>query len=276
MTFTPEQISTLNEILDSKLSALANQIAESHNKGMSGLAKRLVADEIPKAIDSRFSAFEDKITPYFDEGNQRSLISSEMDSLLERLALAESSDDEDKKTKPAIVEEDIRSNPLYKQLEQRVEASERMAAEERKSRETIAEQQRVTAMKADVVKTLQGKVRPGTENELLTLLETSGLLVEDKVNNRYLVKGKDRFDIESSLPPEEVLPQIIASKFPHYQEARPGTGTSATPSGANSVPPQGRYYDGGNRLPTEQELNEAAKDPAKFQTLLKEAEAALR
>ena len=80
-----------------------------------------------------------------------------------------------------------------------------------------------------------GTIRPNTEEDLLTLLEKRGLLVED--NDRLFIKGVDKFGDATKTEIKDVLPKMLETNFAHFAVPRGGTGTDGT-TGIRSTPSQ--------------------------------------
>lgn len=289
MSFTEEQ----NKALDDKLSSLSDkmlsQLTETMNKSLSGMAKRLLVDEVPKAIQSQFTPIEEKLNSLnFNESQYRQLLRSEMDSWLEELNKQASSETQGEKGEtsasssgnnvpeiPALTE--LR-NQLAEQakiadaMKQRVEAAEKSAQEERKIRETLAEQQRLAGMEDKVLSALRDKVRSNTERQLLTLMKNDGLLVEDKENNQFLIKSKDEYGLDTTVAIEKALTDIVKQHYPHFEEVRPGTGTGAMPGNRDSGSSVSGKWFNANRTPDAQ----AMLDPNNLKEMLAELDAQIK
>lgn len=283
--FSEEQ----NKALDDKLEALSGkmlkELGETVNKAMSGMAKRLIVDEVPKAIASQFGTFEEKLSSLqYDENKQRQLLRTEMDAWLEELNKQAADEEETEKkssgknnnSKPDNSQPYNELNTRFaeqvktlEQMKQRLEAAEKIAATERENREKIAAEQRVSAMEEKVLQQLRGKVRPNTEKQLLTLLKQEGKLVEDSENNQYLLKGKDEYGIDANVGIDKALPDLIRANYPHFEDVRPGTGTSASAGSNNgNIPSGGKWFAGG----TMPEVS-AMLDPNNLQEMLREMDA---
>lgn len=249
------------------------------------MAKRLIVDEVPKAIASQFAPLDEKLSSLqFDEGKQRQLLRSEMDSWLEALNKQAESEtesgsksEEDKTIEiPALAE--LRKQlseqaKIAEQMKQRVDAAEKLAADERSIREKIADQQRVAGMEEKVLQELRGKVRPNTERQLLALLRNDGMLVEDKENNQFLLKSKDEYGLDTNVGIPKAIPDIIRQNYPHFEEVRPGTGTSAMPGSRDSgVTSGGKWFGNGTQAPS----TEAMLDPNNRAEMMRELDTQLK
>lgn len=293
--FTEDQ----ERVLQEKLDAMSAKILEQFNNGLSGLAKRLTADELPKAISGQISPFQQQFNSFqealnklqpFDEAKVAQIVRAQFDSLLEELAEEEekaslSSEKGGKgnssANNPAIAELQRQMEDLTKQyssqLEQmklQVEAARKAAETERQTRERLAEEARMQKLDDSILDALRGKVRSGTERELLTLMKASGILEEDKEKNMFVIQVDDEFGLKTTKPAVEVLDSVIANRWSHYQDRRPGTGTGATP------PTQGGYTPGnsnlkyarvqGDRITLDDRVLEEAAREGKLDDLLKE------
>jgi hypothetical protein len=298
--FSEEQNKALDEKLTSLGEKLLTQLGETMNKSLSGMAKRLIVDEVPKAIANQFAPLEEKLNGLqFDEDKQRSLLRSEMDGWLEELNKQATLEDQgseteseaegkkggkkgEKQATERVVEaaalQDLRNQiaeqtKVAEAMKQRVEAAEKQAADERRVRETIAEQQRLAQMDEKVLQELRGKVRPNTERQLLTLLKNDGILVEDKDKNEFLIKTKDEYGLDTMLGISAAAADIIRQNYPHYEDVRPGTGTSAMPGGRESgTSSHGKWFDGGSKMPEIQDM----LDPNNLTEMMKELDAAMK
>jgi hypothetical protein len=287
MSFTEEQ----NKALDDKLSALSDKmlghLTETMNKSLSGMAKRLLVDEVPKAIQSQFAPIEEKLNSLnFNENQHRQLLRSEMDSWLEELnkqAANENTGGDNSAAGNTNTPTDIPAlNELRNQLaeqakiadamKQRVEAAEKVAADERKVRETLAEQQRLAGMDDKVLSSLRGKVRNNTERQLLALLKNDGLLIEDKENSQFLVKSKDEYGLDINVPVEAALGDLVKQHYPHFEEVRPGTGTGAMPGSSTSTSSMSGKWFGSNRAPDAS----AMLDPNNLKEMLAELDSQIK
>jgi hypothetical protein len=100
---------------------------------------------------------------------------------------------------------------------------------------TLREADRQTKMRSEVLNVMRGlgAIRPNTEEDLLTLLEKRGLLVEE--GDRLFVKGIDKFNEPTKLDFKDVLPKMLESDFAHFAVPRGGTGTDGT-TGTRTAP----------------------------------------
>ena len=94
-------------------------------------------------------------------------------------------------------------------------------------REAAERQLKMRSEALDLMRGL-GAIRPNTEKDLLTLLESRGMLIED--GDRYVVKGPDKFGEPTKLELKDILPKMLESDFAHFAVPRGGTGTDAAPS----------------------------------------------
>ena len=90
---------------------------------------------------------------------------------------------------------------------------------------SLRETDRQTKMRGEVLNAMRGlgAIRPNTEEDLLTLLEKRGLLVEE--GDRLFVKGVDKFGDPIKTEFKDILPKML--------ETDGTTGTRATPSQYN-------------------------------------------
>lgn len=223
--FTPEQEKFLKELIDGN----SKQIADQFNNALSGLAKRLTVDEIPKAVGAQITPLLEKLDG-LGEDKLGAVVKNQFDALLEEL-----SKQEPQPEKPAG--ESDANNVAITQLQQQiqdlnkqVEAAKKMAGEERKIREKLTEESRMQGLDNSILDAMRGKVKSGTERELLTLIKASGLLIEDKEANQFVAEMADEFGLKTRKPATEVLGDLIAQRWGHYQDVRGGTGVGAAPA----------------------------------------------
>lgn len=137
-------------------------------------------------------------------------------------------------------------NQIKQQLEERDKETQSLREAERKSR-----------MRNDVLAQMRGlgTVRPNTEEDLLTLLEKRGLIVED--GDRFFVKSTDKFGGQVNAEFKDILPRMLESDFAHFAVPRGGTGTDGQPG---NRAPQASQYNFGSM--TAQEIYDTYnKDP---------------
>ena len=117
---------------------------------------------------------------------------------------------------------------VKKDYEGKLTAVQQQLDERDKETKALREADRQTKMRGEVLNTMRGlgTVRPNTEEDLLTLLEKRGLLVED--GDRYFVKGPEKFGEPTKAEFKEVLPKMLETDFAHFAVPRGGTGTDGT------------------------------------------------
>jgi chromosome segregation ATPase len=120
-------------------------------------------------------------------------------------------------------------NEIKKDYEGKLTGLQTQLDERDKETKTLREADRQTKMRTEVLNIMRGlgTVRPSTEEDLLTLLEKRGLLIEE--NDRYFVKGMDKFNEPTKLDVKDILPKMLESDFAHFAIPRGGTGTDGTP-----------------------------------------------
>ncbi|HEY9643317.1 MAG TPA: hypothetical protein V6C57_22705 [Coleofasciculaceae cyanobacterium] len=241
--FTPEQEAALN----TKFEQLAEKMATQFNNSLSGLAKRLTTDEFPKAISSHLAPLQEQFAPLqeklssfqgFDETRLANLVRSQFDTLLEDLA----NEEDTSPTAPANAQSDAAIADLRKQMEalntqytgqieamkSQVDIARKAAETERETRERLAAEARMQKLDNTILDSMRGKVKSGTERELLTLMKQSGLLKEE--GDTFVVDAQDEFGLATTKPIADAIGDLIAERWTHYQDTRPGTGTGATPT----------------------------------------------
>lgn len=116
------------------------------------------------------------------------------------------------------------------ELKKQVAKTEEMYKQERKQREETERAAKQSKMREEVLTAMRSNasLRPGTERQLLVLMEQEGLLTEHE--GRYYVKGKDRFGDPINQELSEVLPTLLEKDYAHFAAARPGSGTGTSTS----------------------------------------------
>ncbi|MBO3459958.1 hypothetical protein G7B40_040235 [Aetokthonos hydrillicola Thurmond2011] len=126
---------------------------------------------------------------------------------------------------------------IKKDYESKLTALQTQLDERDKETKALREADRQTKMRTDVLNTMRGlgTVRPNTEEDLLTLLEKRGLLVEE--GDRLFVKGVDKFGDATKAEFKDILPKMLETDFAHFAVPRGGTGTDGAP-GNRATPSQ--------------------------------------
>ena len=265
--FTPEQEKFLRELMTES----GKQTADQFNNALSGLAKRLIVDELPKAVNAQLSPISDQLKG-LSKDELGGVVKAQFDSLLEELA----KQGEGETIAPAANLESGAIAELKKQIEdmgKMLDSTRKIAETERKTREKLSEEARLQGLDDTVLDSLRGKVKPGTERELLTLIKSAGLLVENKEANRFEVELPDEFGLASRKPAVEAIGDIVARRWAHYQDSRPGTGTGAAPSAGQSGGGSAQlkhFRNQGNGLTLDDATLEEAASSGKLDELIKE------
>lgn len=224
MSFTPEQQAFLREMFEGHTKTV--------NDTLNGFAKRFTGSVIPEAIDAKLNPIAERLNGFSEESLGK-VVSTQFSAMLEELAKQEqAAATEPGKAGAAGGADDPALAELRAQLEKTqkdAEDARKLAQEERKIRQKLAEDSRIQGLDNAVLDALRGKVKAGTERELLTLLKAGNLLQEDKENNRFVVEMPDEYGIATRKPATEAIADLIAQRYSHYQELRPGTGTGGSP-----------------------------------------------
>jgi hypothetical protein len=268
MSFTPEQQQFLKELVEGN----NKQITDQFNSALSGLAKRLTVDEIPKAIGAQVSPLLEKLEG-LNENKLGAVVKAQFDTLLEELAKQEEAGGTEK---PAE-ENNGAITQLQQQIEEmkkQVDAAKKIAETERKTREKLTEESRLQGLDNALLDAMRGKVKPGTERELLTLIKSANLLIEDKEANQFVTEVPDEFGLKTRKPVAEVLGDLIAQRWSHYQDVRPGTGVGAAPTSTQTASTSSNLkhfkVQEGNKLALDDAALEAAARNGKLDDILQE------
>jgi phage shock protein A len=184
---------------------------------------------IPRQLDERFN----NIKPSLD--------------YLEQLKKAQETDPKDKtKPKDKIEPVDIEAlrasilSEVKQEYEGKLTAVQQQLDERDKETKALREAERQTKMRNEVLNTMRGlgTVRPNTEEDLLTLLEKRGLLVEE--GDRLFVKDVDKFGDVIKSEFKDILPKMLETDFAHFAVPRGGTGTDGGP-GTRATPSHSQY-----------------------------------
>lgn len=173
-----------------------------------------LSNSIPQQFEDRFA----KINPSLDFLSQLKA-EAEAEEKPEAETKAKKDNSKDKgETEQLRKEYETRFINLQKQLEERDTEAKALRDADRKSR-----------MRQDVLNQMRGgNLRPNTEEDLLTLLEKRGLVVEQ--DDKYFIKSTDKFGGQINAEFKDILPKMLESDFAHFSVPRGGTGTDATPA----------------------------------------------
>ena len=120
----------------------------------------------------------------------------------------------------------------FAQLQQQLEARD---IETQK----LKEADRQNRMRADALSEMRslGTIRANTEEDLLTLLEKRGLVVEK--DDKLFIKTQGKYGEILNTPFSDVLPKMLENDFAHFSTPRSGSGTDGQKS---SRTPQANTY----------------------------------
>lgn len=286
--FSEEQAKQMQQMLDSAAQMYVQKTTEAISQYSQNLEKKL-----PQIIDARLGELDtrivEKFTPLIDPENQRSLIQETLDRYLQQLA-EESEDEEDDDNSEAgqrqVARESQAIVEMRKQMQEqakafeamknRVQEAEKRAEEERRQRDEMARQQKTQQLEESVLEQIRGRVRPGTERQLLTLLKTDGILKEDPETGQVFLKARNEYGIEDEFPVDKAIQDVVKERYPHYEDVRPGTGTGAVPASFRSSSPpsaiadanaEARYFNVRNGRAS---IDDSTLDTANFQDILKD------
>jgi hypothetical protein len=242
MPLDPEILAAIQEAIKSTIPAVIGEVIKPLSEGLEKVqydngklteALTGLSTSIPSQLDERFGA----INPTLEFLNE-----------LRKEAEAEQQQQPPKQSKSEQLKQeyDAQLAQIRQQLEERDKETQSLREADRKSR-----------MRNDVLGQIRGlgTVRPNTEEDLLTLLERRGLIVED--GDKFFVKSTDKFGGQVNAEFKDFLPKILESDFAHFAVPRGGTGTDGQPG--NRAPQTSRYNFGGM---TAQEIYDSySKDP---------------
>jgi hypothetical protein len=150
-----------------------------------------------------------------------------LDSIIEEAEDFDYDEDDDED------EYDEAPDAKYLELERAFSKMQAEAEAEKKMRADLEAKQKHNATVSAALETLQksGKVR--NPKQLLTLLQSDGVVKEE--NGELIATSKDKYGRTQvvSLADEDFLGNLLSSDdYAHFANARPGTGTGATPGNA--------------------------------------------
>lgn len=286
--FSEEQAKQMQQMLDSAAQMYVQKTTEAISQYSQTIEKRL-----PQIIDARLSDLDNRIvekfTPLVDPENQRTLIQETLDRYLQQLA-EESEDEDEGEASDAgqrqVVRESQAIAEMRKQMQEqakafesmknRVQEAEKRADEERRQRDEMARQQKTQQLEESVLEQIRGRVRPGTERQLLTLLKTDGVLKEDPETGQVFLKARNEYGIEDDFPVDKAIQDVVKERYPHYEDVRPGTGTGAVPASFRSSSPPSAIADANaetrlfNVRNGRASIDDSTLDTANFQDILKD------
>ena len=114
---------------------------------------------------------------------------------------------------------ELRFEQLRKELEARDLEAQKLRESERQIR-----------IRTDILNQMRGlgTIRPNTEEDLLTLLEKRGLVVEN--GDKLFIRSQDKYGGQINAEFKDVLPKLLETDFAHFAVPRGGTGTDGQPT----------------------------------------------
>lgn len=229
MSLEPEILAAIQEAIKGTITEVVKPLSEQlekvqYDNGKLTEALTGLSTSIPSQLDERFGA----INPTLEFLNE-----------LRKEAEAEQQEKTKKQSEIdaalALAKQDYDNQlaQIRQQLEERDKETQSLRDADRKSR-----------MRNDVLAQMRSlqTVRPNTEEDLLTLLEKRGLIVED--GDKFFVKSTDKFGGQINAEFKDILPKMLESDFAHFAIPRGGTGTDGQPG--NRTQPTTSQYDFGS------------------------------
>jgi len=198
MPLDPETIAAIQQAIKDVVPAVVAEsvkpISEQlelvqHNNAKLAESVSGLSQSIPEQIDGKFSA----ITPKLD--------------YLEQLKLKQESEEADKPKKQTEIQKAI--SEVSGQYEQQLSQFRQELEAEKAEAAKLRESDRQSRMRNDVLATMRGmkSIIPGTEEQVLILLESQGLIVED--GDKLRIKTEDRFKQPVNADFGEALPLML-------------------------------------------------------------------
>ena len=205
----------LTSVFGETVKPLTEQLeAQQHSSKKLSEAFTALSNSIPELLDERLK----DIKPSLDFISE---VRKEYEAEKDNPTPGDKSDTD--KLRASIIAEIKQENEekitlLQKQLDERDTETKKLREADRQAK-----------MRGEVLNVMRGlgAVRPNTEEDLLTLIEKRGLLVED--GDRYFVKGPEKFGEATKIELKEILPKMLENDFAHFAVPRGGTGTDGSP-----------------------------------------------
>lgn len=260
---TPED---LKQITDSITEKLKSSIVDD--------VRTIVTEVVDARVNPLVEEQEEFFTRFTEQYNPEKLTDSFIDNLIaeadelqtddedeEESDYSEYADDEDdddyETPSNKLSQQEIATMRENEALKARLEALEKQNAEN-------ARRAQLKELEANALSVLSGKVIPGTEKQVITLLTAQGLVQED--GNGYVVTTRDRLG-EIKKPLAEVVDTLLENNFKHFVPAREGTGSGAT-NGTNATPVSLEIAP--------EDISKAVNDPVKLAELTQQFAASLQ
>jgi hypothetical protein len=228
MQLDPEILAAIRETVKGTITEVVKPLSEQlekvqYDNGKLTEALTELSTSIPSQLNERFGTinpaleFLDKLRKEVEAEQQES---PEKQSEIEA-ALAK-----------AKQEYEAKFTRLQQEIKERDKEAQFLKEADRKSR-----------MRNNVLTQMReiGIIRPNTEEDLLTILEKRGLIVED--GDKFFVKSTDKFGGQINAEFKDILPKMLGSDFAHFAAPRGGTGTDGQPG--NRTQPTTSQYDFG-------------------------------
>lgn len=218
--------------------AIADTVKDVFGEAVKPLTEQLEKQQHDnKKLSEAFSALSNSIPTVLDERLKDIKPSLDFISEVKKEYEAEQNNPgTDDKTDTDKIREAVLAE-VKKGYEGDIAALKQQLDERDKETKTLREADRQTKMRNEVLNTMRGlgTVRPSTEEDLLTLLEKRGLLVEE--SDRLFVKSVDKFGDSLKTEFKDILPKMLETDFAHFAVPRGGTGTDGSP-GTRATPSQ--------------------------------------
>ncbi|MFM5939646.1 MAG: hypothetical protein ACKOQR_15555 [Dolichospermum sp.] len=246
MPLDPEILAAIQEAIKTTVPAAVGEVMKPLAEGLEKVqydngklteVLTVLSTSFPSQLDERFKA----INPALEFLNE---LKREAESKANETPKKQS--EIDTALAKARQEYDTQIAQIREQLEERDKETQSLREADRKSR-----------MRNDALGQMRGlgTIRPNTEEDLLTLLEKRGLIVEN--GDKFYVRAQDKFGGQINAEFKDILPIMLKSDFAHFASPRGGTGTDGQPGNRAT---QTSQYNFGSM--TAQELwDRYSKDP---------------
>jgi len=290
MSFSPEQQEQLNTMLDSKLVTLLGQVVETFDERMEkqrrdnskqteGFLNSFITEKLPEVLSERLMPiqknleFLESVKTEWEKEEEESNLSQQVSNNNEEQTQRNPNHQQQSNSSSVASSEMIALQRRLEEMKGQLDKTEKLAQEERGKREKAEGESRKQEMYNSAVESIGRhnkdnpnlSILPGREKQLLTLLQSDGLLIEE--NGGFRVKTRDRYGDEVLIPFQDSIPSLLEKEYSHFVSPRSGTGTGASQGTNNS---NGSFSIG--NLSPEEILNRAKSDGDNYENLVRELE----
>ncbi|MBL1177654.1 hypothetical protein [Pantanalinema sp. GBBB05] len=139
-------------------------------------------------------------------------------------------------------EGNMANDRAYQQLKRQIDQLKAEKEAEQKQREEAEAKAARDSMMNAAIEGISGTKRVTNSKHFLTALQTDGRTVEK--DGQMFIKGKDKYGMDALLPLNETaINDLLATDYSHFDLARGGTGTGATPASGGGYSGGLKYFN---------------------------------